>query len=264
VNFYDTADVYGLGHSEELLAKVFSARRAQVVIASKGGNLTGSDGKWLKIFSGEYLAQRVEDSLRRLKCDYIDLYQLHTPRSEEEFSQAMSSAGTLDRLVEQGKLRAYGISIGPVEDGLRQIENGFGASIQVIYNALDREPERALLPAAKKANYAIIPRVPLAYGFLTGKYREDVQFDPQDHRSRMTYEQKKAWIDQTDRLKPVAKDLGISLAQLALMFILAHPAVSVVIPGARNEEQARQNAAAGQLPPLSRDIMDRVRQIVEK
>ena len=84
VNFYDTADVYGMGHSEELLGQVFGSRRAQVVIASKGGNLTDSDGHWKKDFSGEYLSRKVEESLKRLKTDYIDLYQLHTPRSEEE------------------------------------------------------------------------------------------------------------------------------------------------------------------------------------
>jgi hypothetical protein len=121
INFYDTADVYGMGHSEELLSQVFSQRRAQVVIASKGGNLNDEAGRWQKNFTGVFLARKVEDSLRRLRTDYLDLYQLHTPRTDEEYEQALTSAETLTRLVEQGKVRAYGLSIGSLEHGLRQI-----------------------------------------------------------------------------------------------------------------------------------------------
>jgi aryl-alcohol dehydrogenase-like predicted oxidoreductase len=263
INFYDTADVYGMGHSEELLARVFGQRRAQVVIATKGGNLNDEAGRWQKIFSGTFLARRVEDSLRRLRSDYIDLYQLHTPRNDAEYEQALASAETLNRLVEQGKLRAYGLSIGPVAHGLRQIADGFGATIQVIYSALERAPEAELLPAAKAANYGIIPRVPLASGFLTGKYAGDARFDAQDHRARLTAEQKKDWAEKADRLKPIAGELGITLAQLALQYILASDAVSVVIPGARNEAQARQNAAAGKLPPLPDAVVARIRQAVQ-
>ena len=241
---------------------MFGSRRAQVVIASKGGNYTDPQGVWRKDFSGGYLKARVEESLRRLNTGYIDLYQLHTPRSEEEFSQAMANTETLDRLVEEGKLRAYGISIGPAGHGLRQIEHGYGATIQVVYNLLEREAEEKLLTEARRANVGIIPRVPLAYGFLTGKYTRDVTFPESDHRSRMTAEQKKDWVEKADRLKPIAAELGISLSQLALQYLLASPAVSVVIPGARNESQARQNAAAGKLPPLPGDVLDRIRRAV--
>lgn len=263
INFYDTADVYGMGHSEELLARAFGRRRAQVVIATKGGNLNDEAGRWQKIFTGPFLAQRVEDSLRRLRTDYIDLYQLHTPRNDAEYEQALTSAETLNRLVEQGKVRAYGLSIGPVEHGLRQIQDGFGATIQVVYNALERAAEARLLPAARAANYGIIPRVPLASGFLTGKYTAQAQFDKEDHRSRLTAEQKKDWAEKAHRLTPIARELGISLAQLALQYILVSDAVSVVIPGARNEAQARQNAAAGKLPPLPDAVLARIRQAVE-
>ncbi len=262
VNFFDTADAYGAGHSEELLGKTFDGRRAQVVIASKGGNLTDSDGQWQKDFSGEYLSARVEDSLRRLNTDYIDLYQLHTPRGDEQLKQALGNAETLERLVEQGKIRAYGISIGPVSDGLAQLEAGYGASIQLVYNILEREPEQHLLPKAKAAGVAIIPRVPLAYGFLTGKYSADSVFDEKDHRSHsVPPEQKSDWVARADRLKPIAAELDIPMAQLALQYILANDAVSVVIPGARNERQARQNAAAGAAKPLSAEIVERIRQV---
>lgn len=263
VNFFDTADVYGAGHSEELLGKIFAGRRAQVVIASKGGNLTGSDGSWGKDYSGEFLAARVEDSLRRLNSDYIDLYQLHTPRGEEQNKQALGNAETLDKLVEQGKIRAYGISIGPVADGLAQIAAGYGASIQLVYNILEREPEERLLPEAKAAGVGIIPRVPLAYGFLTGKYSEDSVFGEKDHRSHsVSPDQQRDWVAKTDRLKPLAAELDIPMAQLALQYILANDAVSVVIPGARNEQQARQNALAGTAKPLSDEIVERIRQAV--
>jgi aryl-alcohol dehydrogenase-like predicted oxidoreductase len=263
INFYDTSDVYGMGHSEELLARVFGKRRAQVVIATKGGNINDEAGQWQKIFTGEFLARRVEDSLRRLRTDYIDLYQLHTPRNDEEYRQALGSAETMDRLVEQGKLRAYGLSIGPVEHGLRAIGDGFGATLQVVYNLLERGPEEKLLPAAKEANYGIIPRVPLASGFLTGKYADDARFEKRDHRSRLTAEQKKDWVEKVSRLKPIAKELGLTMTQLALQYILASDAVSVVIPGARSADQARQNAAAGKLPPLSDAAVKRIREAVE-
>jgi len=263
INFYDTADVYGQGHSEELLAKVFSRRRSQVVIATKGGNFTDEQGQWQKNFSGEFLKSRIEASLRRLKTDYIDLYQLHTPRSREQMKQALDSAETLDRLVEKGILRAYGISIGPVKDGLRQIEEGFGSTIQVIYNILQREPEDELLPRAKEANFGIIPRVPLAYGFLTGKFTRETTFGPDDHRSHsVPRETLVDWVEKADRLKPIAAELGIPMAQLALQFILAHDAVSVVIPGGKNEQQVRQNAAAGEAPPLSEEVLARIREAV--
>jgi len=263
ITFYDTADVYGAGHSEELLAKAFAKRRSSVVIASKGGNFTDEQGEWQKDFTGEYLSGRVEASLRRLKTDYIDLYQLHTPRTDEEYSQAIGSAEALDLLVKQGKLRAYGISIGPLEHGLRQIEDGFGATIQVIYNILSREPEAELLPAALAADVGIIPRVPLAYGFLTGKFSRESTFSDDDHRSHSVPPEKLAdWVDKVDRLKPIAGDLGISMAQLALQYVLASGAVSVVIPGGKTEEQVRQNAEAGSAPPLAEEVLERIRQAV--
>ncbi len=263
INFYDTADVYGAGHSEELLAKVFSTRRSLVVIASKGGNLTDKHGQWQKDFSGEFLSQRVEDSLRRLKSDYIDLYQLHTPSTGEQLEQALANAETLDRLVEQGKIRAYGISIGPLEHGLRQIEAGYGSTIQVVYNILQREPEKELLPKAKEAGIGIIPRVPLAYGFLTGKFTKDSTFGPDDHRSHSVPPEKlRDWVEKTDRLKPIAAELGISMPQLALQYILASDAVSVVIPGAKSEQQVKQNAAAGQASVLTDDVISKIREAV--
>jgi aryl-alcohol dehydrogenase-like predicted oxidoreductase len=263
INFFDTADVYGAGHSEELLGRVFAGRRSQVVIASKGGNLNDSRGEWRKDFSGEYLARRIEDSLRRLRTDYIDLYQLHTPRAEKEYEQAMSSAATLDGLVEQGKLRAYGISIGPVEHGLRQIKDGFGSTIQVVYNILEREAEEKLLPDALAAGYGIIPRVPLAYGFLTGKFTRETSFGPDDHRSHsVPHERLIEWVDKVDRLKPIADGLGISMAQLALQYILAQKTVSVVIPGGKNEKQVRQNASAGEAAPLAGEVLDSIRRAV--
>ena len=262
INFFDTADVYGEGHSEELLAEVFSHRRAQVVIASKGGNSTDSQGNWIKNFSPEYLISRVEGSLKRLKTDYIDLYQLHTPRSPEQMNQALDSAETLDRLVEQGKLRSYGISVGPWQDGITQIEAGYGATIQVVYNILESDPEEKLLPLAKERNIGIIPRVPLAYGFLTGKFTADIQFPENDHRSHtVPPETRKDWVERTDKIKPIADELGISMPQLALQYILASDAVSVVIPGGKNEKQVRQNAAAGDAPPLPAEVVERIRKI---
>jgi len=263
VNFFDTADVYGAGHSEELLARVLAGRRDRVVIASKGGNTTDSQGLWVKDFSGGFLAGRVEDSLRRLKTGYIDLYQLHTPRSPEQLQQSFDSAEKLDRLVEQGKLRSYGISIGPVADGLAQIRQGFGAAIQVVYNILEREPEKELLPTARKENYGIIPRVPLAYGFLTGKFTAESTFGENDHRRHSVLPAtRRNWTAKVDRLKPLANELGIPMAQLALQYVLASPSVSVVIPGGKTEKQVRQNCRAGEAEPLTEEVLDKIRKVI--
>jgi len=263
INFYDTADAYGGGHSEELVAEAFAKRRSQVVIATKGGNITDANGEWRKDFRGDFLVRRFEESLRRLRTDYIDLYQLHTPRTDDQLEQALSAAQALDRLIEQGKLRAYGISVAKPEDGLKQIEAGFGDSIQTHYNLLEREAERELFPRAVQTRVAIISRVPLAYGFLTGKFTKETRFGRDDHRSHTLSPEKIAeWVDKTDRLKPIAADLGISLAQLALQYILAQEAVSVAIPGAKTENQVRQNAVAGEAPPLSDEVINRIRRVV--
>jgi aryl-alcohol dehydrogenase-like predicted oxidoreductase len=260
INFIDTADAYGDGHSEELVGKAFSRRRDRVIICSKGGNRVTPEGRWTKDFSAEWIRQACEGSLRRLKTDYIDIYLFHTPRDHIEL--VPEEFAVLEGLKTEGKIRYYGISVATVEDGLKVLDCGCAEAIQVVYNVLEREAEDEFLPTAASQGVGIIDRVPLASGFLTGKYGADVAFGADDHRSQFSQEMIERYAHQAENLKELIADGSRTLAQLALQFCLTNPAVSVVIPGAKTPEQLRQNARASELGPLSEAELTRINQIV--
>lgn len=260
INFFDTADVYGAGHSEELVAKAFAAKRGRVVIAGKFGNRV-IKGEWIKQFDGAYAVKAIEASLRRLKTDYIDLIQLHSPPVDHVFGDELWKM--LDKLVAQGKIRHYGVSVSQWEQGFKVIDAAKPETIQVIFSILDPAPAQGgLLAKAKQANVAIIPRVPLASGFLTGKFGRGHTFAADDHRSSMTRQEIDSRIDKAARLRPIARERGQTMAQLALSWILSHDAVSVVIPGAKTVHQVKDNAAAGEAPLLSDEEMREIAEIV--
>ena len=243
VTFFDTADVYGNGRSETLLGNALRGKREQVVIATKVGNRTAADGSWVKDFSKAWIFQSIDGSLARLGMDYVDLYQLHSGTDTAQYRDETFEA--LNALKAAGKIRYYGISVGPCAHGPWVIRNTPADTIQVIYNMLDRDPEAELLPLAQERGIGIIARVPLASGFLTGKFTLNTQFAPNDHRSK-TYppEKIRPMVGQVAKLGFLTDGKSKSLAQAALQYLLAHPAVSAVIPGAKTPEQARANAAA--------------------
>ena len=256
INFFDTADVYGAGHSEEVIAKAFAGKRDDIVIASKFGNRV-IDGKWLKDFSPGWAREAVEGSLNRLNTDYVDLLQIHSPSPDFEFTDDLWKA--LDDLVASGKIRHYGVSVGPWEQGLAVIDVDKPETIQVIFSILQRGPaEGGLLERAKDANVGIIPRVPLASGFLTGKFKKGHTFAADDHRSGMSREEIDSRVETVERLRPIAERRGQTMAQLALSWILSHEEVSVIIPGAKTVAQVKDNAAAGEAPLLTQDEMKAV------
>jgi len=256
VTFFDTADCYGWGHSEELVGQAFAGRREQVVIATKFGNRV-ADGEWVKDYSPEHARRSVEASLRRLGTDYVDLYQLHSPKEDFVFTDELWEA--LDEIVAAGKMRHYGVSVGPWEQGFPVIIGDKAETIQVVFNILRREPaEGGLLAKAAETGVGIICRVPLGYGFLTGKFQPGHTFAPDDHRVAMTREQIDGQIAIVERLRPIAVGRGQTLAQLALSWLLSHEAVSVVIPGAKTPDQVRDNVAAGDAPPLTAEEMQAV------
>ena len=260
ITFYDTADVYGWGHSEELVGKALAGRRDQVVIATKFGNRV-VDGQWVKDFSPEHARRAIDASLKRLGTDYVDLYQVHSPREGFVFTDALWEA--LDDVVAAGKARHFGVSVGPWDQGFAVIDAGKAETIQVIMSILRPEPaEGGLLAKAKAAEVGIIPRVPLASGFLTGKFRPGHTFAPNDHRSSLSREEIDRDIARVDRLGPIAASRGQPLAQLALSWLLSHDAVSVVIPGAKTVAQVRDNAAAGEAALLTDADMQAVAQAV--
>lgn len=251
VNFIDTADVYGNGHSEELIGQAFKNNRDRVIIATKVGNRETPERGWFKDFSPAWVRQAVEASLQRLQTDYIDLYQLHSP--DRDFRYTPDLFDVFEQLKDEGKIRFYGVSVGPWEHGVSVIQTGRGDALQVLFNLLQREAATGLFPLAAAHNIGIIVRVPLASGFLTGKFAPDVQFPPDDHRSKQPPEQIRRTLQQVERLKVVAQQLNRPLTHLALQYCLSFSAVSTVIPGAKTPEQLGENVAAGNGPMLTAD-----------
>ncbi|MBI3248712.1 MAG: aldo/keto reductase [Deltaproteobacteria bacterium] len=239
MNFIDTADAYGRGHSEELLAQVLQTRRQEIVLATKGGNqFTVRQG--LRNFDPDYITSALEASLKRLCIDTIDLYQLHNP--SPEVMQRGEIFERLDRLKQEGKIRFYGVSLEKTEDGLVAIATGKPDTLQVVYNILHQDPEEHLFPLAQQANIGILARVPLERGVLSGRFKSAAEFAEKDWRKGVFAE---SGLTQTqaavEKLAFLVKGDIPNLAQAALRFILSNPAVSTVIPGIRTVQQVEDN-----------------------
>ncbi len=253
--------MYGWGHSEELVGQAFKGKRDRVIIATKVGNRLDEQGNWIKDFSRHWVTQAVTASLRRLQTDYIDVYQLHSPDADFNYSDAVFEI--FEELQQSGKIRFYGVSIGPVAHGLEISKLNKGSLFQVVYNILRREPESELFRVAQEKNIGIIARVPLASGFLTGKFKKGHQFHPDDHRSKRSSEEIDQIIDKVERLR-FLENANRTLTQAALQFCLNHPAVSVCIPGAKTPEQVRMNAAASELGPLTGSELEQIVRVLGK
>jgi aryl-alcohol dehydrogenase-like predicted oxidoreductase len=262
VNFFDTADVYGNGRSEEMLGKALASDWDKVYVASKAGNVVRK-GVGGKDWSRQHLVRSCEASLKRLKKDVIDLYQLHNP-DENEIRNG-NWPDTLDLLQKQGKIRWYGVSVFLPEEAIAVLERGKGQVIQLGYNALRLEMEDQVLPLAQKKNVGIIARVPLYYGILAGKFRPDTAFPADDHRSHtLPPEMMRELVPRAERLRTlagIAPGDSTAFGKWSLKFILANPAVSTVIPGARNPQQAEKNSSASDGQPLSKDQIAAVRKL---
>jgi len=270
VNFIDTADVYGDGHSEQLIAQVGKARSEQLVIATKAGrrlNPHVASG-----YNRQNLTGFVERSLRNLETEALDLLQLHCPPSE--VYDMPEVFGILDDLVQQGKLRFYGVSVERVDEALKAISYPNVQSVQIIFNMFRLKPSEQFFAAARERQVGILARVPLASGLLTGKFRLQTQFDSNDHRnfnrhgeafdqgetfSGVDYE---TGLRAVEALRPLVPQ-GASMAQLALRWILMFPEVTSTIPGAKNPQQAEDNVQAATLPLLSDETMRRVREVYD-
>jgi aryl-alcohol dehydrogenase-like predicted oxidoreductase len=250
VNFFDTADSYGFGRSESLLGIVLSRQRRDVVIATKAGVVRSSTGELRKDFSKQHISHAVDGSLKRLRTDYIDLYQLHNPSIEDlrrgEIQEAM------ELLQDSGKIRFWGVSVSTVEEGIEIVQRGWGNALQVLYNVLNQAPAEKLLPLAKERGFGVIARVPLASGLLTGKYREGAVFAADDIRQNFLTQRRLSEVTQrVDEVKSIIGGAARNIAEGALRFVLANDAVSTAIPGARNARQVETNVAATEsaLPP---------------
>jgi aryl-alcohol dehydrogenase-like predicted oxidoreductase len=257
VTFFDTSDSYGYGRSESLLGIVLSRRRQDVVIATKVGVVRGADGKLSKDFTPRHISHAVDGSLKRLRTDYIDLYQLHNPTLEDLRRDEIHEA--MDRLQDVGKIRYWGISVNTPEDGIAIINKGWGYTLQVLYNILNQAPAKELFPLAKQKGYGIIARVPLASGLLSGKFRPDTVFAGDDVRQNfLTPRRLEEVIPRVDEAKSIIGGSARSLAEAALRFALSDDAVSTVIPGARNVRQVEMNVAADEVR-VPQEVIDKLR-----
>ncbi len=255
VNFIDTSDAYGAGYSETLLGKALKGRRDKVILGTKGGNIMTGPNRGKREFSSAYIAGVMDESLKRLQTDYVDLYQLHNPTVEViERGEVWE---LLERCKKEGKIRHYGVSINKMEEGTAAANGGRSDTIQIEYNLLDQEPAEEVFPLAKKLNVGVIARVPLRRGLLTGKMTlEDQQrFQKDDVRARnFAGDIFQRELEKVEQLRFLVKGPIRSLAQAAIAFCLADSAVSIVIPGARNAKQMQENASAADITLAAEDL----------
>ena len=255
VNFIDTSDAYGAGYSETLLGNALKGRRDKVILATKGGNVMVGPNRGKRIFDPEYIEKVMDESLQRLRTDYIDLYQLHNPTVDViERGEVWQ---VLERAKQAGKIRHYGVSINTMEEGAAAVKDGRAETIQAEYSLLAQEPAEAFFPAAQQANVAIIARIPLKRGILTGKLTQadEQRFQGEDVRARSFKGEAFAKeLAKADQLKFLVHGDVKNLTQAAIAFCIAHPAVSVVIPGARNAEQMRENAGGADVDIPASDL----------
>ena len=257
VNFIDTADVYGMGRSERLIAQLKRDRPGEIIIATKAGRKLPA--QTLEGYTRENLTGWVEESLRNLATDCLDLLQLHCPSTD--LYHHPEAFGILDDLVAAGKIRHYGVSVERVEEALKAIEYPNVKTVQIIFNCFRLRPAEVLFEQTRKKQVGVLARVPLASGLLTGKFSKSSHFDKEDHRnfnrhgeafdvgetfSGVDFEIALSAVDDLRRLVPQ----GMTMAQFALKWILMFDAVTCAIPGGKKPEQVADNCRASELPPL--------------
>ena len=248
VTFYDTAALYGYGHSEELIGRAFKAVRSRVVIASKAG-LSNQQGA--QDFSPTHVRASLEGSLRRLQTDYLDVYQLHDPSvASVEHDERMLK--TLQALQREGKIRAYGLSVRSPEDGLMAVRRLKAPCLQVNFNMTDqRARDNGLMQLCQRSRCGLIGRTPLCFGFLTGQYPGAGSFEPGDHRATWPAQQRSRWAGALEVFSSVLSRSAHTPTQLALRFCLSYDAVSTVIPGMLTAAHVEENVQASELGPLA-------------
>ena len=268
INFIDTADVYGMGHSEQLIARLRKERSEQLYVATKAGRKL--DPHVADKYTPQNIRRFIQESLKNLKVDTLDLLQLHCPPREVYYTPELFDA--LDGMVKEGLIKNYGVSVEKVEEALKAIEYPGVRTVQIIFNMFRQRPAELFFREAKARKVGVIVRVPLASGLLTGKMTRDTSFEKDDHRNYnregqafdrgetfagVEYEKGLQAVEELKRIKP--KDF--TMAQFAPKWILMHDAVSCTIPGAKRPSQVEDNCRASDLPDLSKQMLDGVREI---
>ena len=272
VNLLDTADVYGDGHSERLIGRLLEERRDdEIFVATKAGRRL--EPHTAEGYNHENLLGFVERSLENLKVEALDLLQLHCPPTDTYRQDFTFEA--LQRLQEAGKIKNYGVSVETVEEARMALEYPGVKTVQIIFNIFRQKPAEELFPLAEERNIGILARVPLASGLLSGKMTAGRDFPEDDHRNfnreGQVFDRGETFagvpfetgLAAAEELKELVPE-GYTLAQLALRWILMHPAVSCAIPGAKRTDQVDDNVAAAEMPPLSEELMDRIGGIYDR
>jgi aryl-alcohol dehydrogenase-like predicted oxidoreductase len=266
VNFIDTAAGYGDGKSERIIGQVLKDRREDVIVATK---TPPADGPWPPSpycdaddrYSEKYIRQNIEERLRNLNTDCIDVLQLHT--WTRAWNKNPKPLDILKKLQAEGKIKYIGLST-PEHDQncvIDLMRRGYLDTVQVIYNIFEQEPAAELLPTALEHNVGIIVRVAFDEGILTGKYTKETKFPKDDFRARyFAGDRLERAVDRVEAIKKEIAETDLSMPQLALKYTLMHPAVSTVIPGIRNVYQAEANTAISDMGDLEKDLMIRLRQ----
>jgi aryl-alcohol dehydrogenase-like predicted oxidoreductase len=270
INFFDTADVYGDGRSESLIAQVLAERREKVFVASKVGRRLQphtADG-----YNEKNLTAFVERSLKNLRCETLDLVQLHCPPNDVYYRPETFEA--LDGLKQAGKIQHYGVSVEKIEEAIKATEFPGVASVQIIFNIFRQRPKELFFPLAQKRDVGILVRLPLASGLLGGKITRETQFAADDHRSFNRHGEQ---FDRGETFSGVDLDIAldavekvrqimpqnVTMASFALRWILEFPEVSCVIPGARNAGQVLENIKAAEVSPLTPAQMDALERVYQ-
>ena len=264
VTFFDTADVYGDGRSERLIARFRKERKEPIRVATKIGRRAPVD---VRNYTPENFSVWIDRSRENLEVERLDLVQLHSLPTDIYYRPEIFAA--MDSFVRDGRIASYGVSVERVEEGLKAIEYPGVSTVQIIFNIFRQRPAERFLSEARERSVGVIVRVPLASGLLTGKFDKDTQFAPSDHRNFNRHGESfdvgetfagldyDTALQVVEELRPMVP-VGATMAQMALRWILAHDGVSTVIPGAKTPEQAQANAAAADLPMLPDSTMDRI------
>lgn len=268
VTFFDSGDAYGRGANEELVGRVLEPHRDEVTLATKfgydiaAGRQDHSEGERPQRWDKAFVKAAAEASLKRLRTDRIDLYQLHNPRNEA--IQTDDCFEALDELRSEGKIRHYGVALGPAigwrEEGLTAIAERDIASVQTVYNLLEQEPGDELMAAAGEHGVGVMARVPTSSGLLDDNLTLETTFSGSDHRRHRKREWLVGGLQKVDRIRFLVNEER-TMAQAALRFILAQPQIATVIPTITSEPELREYAGAADAPDLTDDELARVAEL---
>ena len=271
VNFIDTADVYGDGRSERLIAKLKKSEKREIIVATKAGRRLPH--QIVEGYSRQNLAAWVEDSLKNLSTDCLDLLQLHCPPTA--LYDHAEVFGILDDLVQAGKLRFYGVSVEKIDEAMKAVEYPNVQTVQIIFNCFRQRPAEKFFARAKEKHIGILARVPLASGLLTGKLNRDSKFAADDHRNFNRHGESfdmgetfsgvdyNTGLEAVEEMRALVPN-GVSMTQFALRWILMFDAVTCAIPGGKTPQQVADNCAASDLPPLTDEAMAGMKRIYDE